>query len=51
MNREQHEYELASSHARGESEDRHNKRLAEMREIDRQMKERVKPIYQQPRRK
>lgn len=44
MNREQHEYELAASHARGEAEDRHNERMRLMREIDELMELYVRPI-------
>jgi len=39
MNREEHERELQSSHARDEAEERHEKRMKDMREIDEGMKE------------
>ena len=44
MNRREHEYELAASHARGEAEDRHDKRMKEMREIEQGMRDVVRPI-------
>ena len=44
MDRREHEYELAASHARGEAEDRHDKRMREMREIEEGMREIVRPI-------
>ena len=51
MDRREHEYELAASHARGEAEDRHNERMRLMREIDVDMKKYVRPIIKQEKRK
>ena len=44
MDRREHEQELAASHCRGLAEDAHDRRMAEMREIDEGMAKYVRPI-------
>ena len=51
MDRRDFNYELESSHARGEAEDRYNERRKKVREIEEGLNKYVRPILKQEKRR